>query len=191
MDIAYSRMKWQFIIDSRFLACANNLQKAERASIWKALSGLEKHPPPAGLNVERLKGNAGLESLRVSQQFRLIFLRYPQEGTIVLLYVGNHDEAYSWANRAEPPYFKKKEWDSAEMFDLGLAEDSGIVANYDRDFGPAEDVGIVVNYQRFDSGSPHEVIRAGQRIPAKRVAEVVEYILSESSAPVTENSQSR
>ncbi|MGH8628668.1 MAG: type II toxin-antitoxin system RelE family toxin [Gammaproteobacteria bacterium] len=150
-------MKWQFIIDSRFVVCANNLQKAERASIWKALSGLEKHPPPPGLNVERLKGNAELESLRVSQQFRLIFLRYPQEGTIVLLYVGNHDEAYSWANRANPPYYKKKEeWDSVEMdsaetFDLDFPEDAGIVANYERDLGSPEDVGIFA-YERFDLG---------------------------------------
>lgn len=157
-------MKWQFIIDSRFLACANDLQKAERASIWKALSGLEKHPPPAGLNVERLKGNAELESLRVSQQFRLIFLRYPQEGTIVLLYVGNHDEAYSWANRAKPPYYKKKESEIYADMDMCLME---------IDVNPIE---------------PHEVVRWGQAVPAKMVAEVVERILSESSGPTAGDS---
>jgi len=153
-------MKWQFIIDSRFLACANDLEKAERASIWKALSGLEKHPPPAGLNVERLKGNAELESLRVSQQFRLIFLRYPQEGTIVLLYVGNHDDAYSWANRAKPPYYKKKEA-GLEYTDIEMCLEE-------------IDVNLV---------EPHEVIRWGQPVPAEKVAAVVECILSEASRP--------
>jgi mRNA-degrading endonuclease RelE of RelBE toxin-antitoxin system len=158
-------MKWQFIIDSKFLACANDLQKAERASIWKALSSLEKHPPPAGLNVERLKGNTELESLRVSQQFRLIFLRYPQEGTIVLLYVGNHDEAYSWANRAKPPYYKKKETEF-DYTDMDMCE-----------------VEIDVNLIE-----PHEVVRWGQPVPAKKVAEVVESILSEPFGPTAGDS---
>lgn len=68
----------------------------ETAEAWQRLSD---DPLSPGLNWERLYnlGSARVDSIRVTRKYRLILTSL--EDRFVLLWVGNHDEAYDWATQ--------------------------------------------------------------------------------------------
>jgi len=89
---------WKFIFGKTFLEAVRAIDNKESARIWKSLLLLEHDPPPSGLNVEKLKTKMNLESCRVSKGYRVIFTRIKGKALIELLFVGNHDYAYKFAN---------------------------------------------------------------------------------------------
>ncbi len=80
-------------------AIRNFRKLADRDAIDRALEKLADDPRHPGLQVERLQRDSAspLWSARVSRGIRLILAREGE--TWVVLHVGKHDEAYSWAAR--------------------------------------------------------------------------------------------
>ncbi len=67
---------------------------------WESfLDKFEENPRLPGLNYEKLH-NSGLYSVRVDKAYRAIVRIEEKTGAYVLLWVGRHDDAYDWANRA-------------------------------------------------------------------------------------------
>jgi mRNA-degrading endonuclease RelE of RelBE toxin-antitoxin system len=89
-----------YVVTGTFVDSAVRLEKNERAAIWKTLDRLTVDPPPKGLNVEKLKGGKELLSCRVSKAYRIIYQKSKE--ALILLFVGSHDDAYRFAERAEP-----------------------------------------------------------------------------------------
>lgn len=87
------------VLDS-FLSSAYDLPKETARKVFKALRNFVNDPRNVGLNLERLQGKASdLWSIRVDDNYRIIF-RESQSGTPVVLFVGKHDHAYRYADRA-------------------------------------------------------------------------------------------
>lgn len=64
------------------------------------LEKLMKDPNAPGLNYEKLVDCPikKLSSIRVEDGYRALVFRQPESGIYALLYVGNHQDAYRWAN---------------------------------------------------------------------------------------------
>lgn len=91
------------ILTTSFVKAARRIDdKRVTKKVFKALDLFLKDPRIPGLNLENLTGNAaGLQSIRVDDNFRVILM--PGEPAATLLFVGPHDEAYRFAERAERP----------------------------------------------------------------------------------------
>lgn len=82
-----------------FLDAAYRLPKDIGKKIWKCLHRLSSSPRVPGLNLERLRGKAErLWSIRVDEKHRAILQR--DENVTTLLFVGPHEDAYRFAERA-------------------------------------------------------------------------------------------
>jgi mRNA-degrading endonuclease RelE of RelBE toxin-antitoxin system len=87
------------VLDS-FLSSAYDLPKETARKVFKALRNFVSDRRNAGLNLERLQGKASdLWSIRVDDDYRIIF-RESEPHPPVVLFVGKHDLAYRFADRA-------------------------------------------------------------------------------------------
>jgi mRNA-degrading endonuclease RelE of RelBE toxin-antitoxin system len=90
------------VLDS-FLSSAYDLPKEISRKVFKALKNLVNDPRGTGLHVERLNGQASdLWSIRVDDDYRII-LQFSESRPPTALFVGKHDLAYRFANRAARP----------------------------------------------------------------------------------------
>ena len=87
----------RFVAGPDFVKSAAGLDSRSQARIWKTLDKLRRSPDSRGLNVERLGGVEGVKSCRVSRAVRIILSQ--SGGVTYLLFVGQHDDAYTWAER--------------------------------------------------------------------------------------------
>ena len=87
----------RFVANNEFIKSAAGLDSRSQARIWTTLDKFRRTPDARGLNVESLKGGSGLKSCRVSRAVRIIMAE--SDGLTVLLFVGQHEEAYKWAER--------------------------------------------------------------------------------------------
>jgi len=82
-----------------FLDAAHELPKEIGRKVWKCLRSLSRSPSASGLNLERLSGKAArFWSMRVDDKHRAILQR--DDKVTTLLFVGTHDDAYRFAERA-------------------------------------------------------------------------------------------
>ena len=89
----------KYDLEDSFLKAAYDLPKEIGKKIWKCLRNLSSSPGASGLNLERLGGKADrLWSIRVDEKYRAILRR--DENVPTLLFVGTHDDAYRFADRA-------------------------------------------------------------------------------------------
>ena len=56
-------------------------------------------PKSAGLSFEHIQGTDHLYSVRLNRQYRGITYKLPKSRMVLLVHVGNHDDAYAWAKR--------------------------------------------------------------------------------------------
>jgi plasmid maintenance system killer protein len=89
-------MKSVFIMTDTFLEALARAPKDIAAKLAKALNFLRRDPRHPSLNYESLHRDS-LFSFRVDQQYRVILREL--ETAPALLYVGNHDDAYRFAER--------------------------------------------------------------------------------------------
>jgi superfamily I DNA/RNA helicase len=70
-------------------------------SAWDMIHQLTEHPEAHGLNFERVKGaiDPKVHSVRVNQKYRAILVKPEKEDVNLFLWIGNHDQAYAWAEK--------------------------------------------------------------------------------------------
>ncbi|MCA9067810.1 MAG: ATP-dependent helicase, partial [Planctomycetaceae bacterium] len=82
-----------------FLASAQNLATSERGRVFDFMVKFMNNPAHPSISLERVHNTADAEmwSARITQGLRAIIHRSGSQNT--LLYAGQHDEAYHWAER--------------------------------------------------------------------------------------------
>lgn len=82
-----------------FLASTQQLTAAERGRVLDFLAKFMNNPAHPGISLERVKntGDSDVWSARITQNLRAIIHRAGERNT--LLYAGQHDDAYHWAER--------------------------------------------------------------------------------------------
>jgi superfamily I DNA/RNA helicase len=70
-------------------------------SAWDMIHQLTEHPEAHGLNFERVKGaiDPKVHSVRVNQKYRAILVKPEKEDVNLFVWIGNHDQAYTWAEK--------------------------------------------------------------------------------------------
>ncbi|MBH8605833.1 UvrD-helicase domain-containing protein [Thermoactinomyces sp. CICC 10522] len=70
-------------------------------SAWDMIHQLTEHPEAHGLNFERVKGaiDPKVHSVRVNQKYRAILVKPEKEDVNLFVWIGNHDQAYAWAEK--------------------------------------------------------------------------------------------
>lgn len=116
------------IVGDSFLGSALELPKEVSRKVFKALHLFVRDRTHPGLHVEKLAGAKDAWSLRVDQDYRVIFSE--RDGTPVLLFVGKHDTAYRkagvYANMSRTtPALHQGRWAEAPLMEGVLEAISG------------------------------------------------------------------
>ena len=86
-------------IENEFLDSLLRLPKKIQKKTREFLDKFRNDPRSPGINLERVKNSQDgkLYSVRIDQQYRAIVAYQKETGVYLLLYVDNHDDAYTWA----------------------------------------------------------------------------------------------
>jgi mRNA-degrading endonuclease RelE of RelBE toxin-antitoxin system len=86
-------------IGSEFGTSFNNLPRTIQSKVADFMIKFMKNPASPGINYEKYKVaiDARMHSVRIDQEYRGIVFRQKSTGVYIFLWVGHHDEAYSWA----------------------------------------------------------------------------------------------
>src|SRR5262245_16199751 len=89
----------EFRIADTFTAALARLTRDEQKAVKNSAFDLQTNPTLQGLQLHRLDGSKDRNfwSVRVNRDIRIIVHR--TEGSLLLAYVGHHDDAYKWAER--------------------------------------------------------------------------------------------
>jgi mRNA-degrading endonuclease RelE of RelBE toxin-antitoxin system len=89
----------EFRIADTFVDSVAKLSNQEQKTVKTTVFDLQINPDSPGLNFHKLAGarDPGFASVRVNRDLRLIVHR--SRGSLLVCYVGHHDEAYQWAQR--------------------------------------------------------------------------------------------
>lgn len=95
--LADSDMKRSVSEADSFRTAADGLSRRERKKARKTVKRIRQGYTGAGLNRKKIGDN--IYSYRVNDDIRII--AYEEDTDTTLLYVGHHDDAYSWIGRRE------------------------------------------------------------------------------------------
>lgn len=85
-------------IGSQFMDALARLPQKTQKKTRDMITKFQQNPTSPGLNYEKIKSkDPRMRSLRIDQSYRAIVLQVEKSNTFLLLWVDNHDEAYSWA----------------------------------------------------------------------------------------------
>ncbi len=92
-------MNGEVNVAKTFLASTSQLSTSERGRVFDFLAKFMRDPAHPSISLERVNntGDAGMWSARITQGLRAIIHRAGSMNT--LLYAGQHDDAYHWAER--------------------------------------------------------------------------------------------
>lgn len=97
---------WHFIFGPMFTDSTAKVADREVARLWKQLKKLESGEGSNGSHAKPVQKNKDIYSLRVSRGFRLIYTKHKEKRLIQLLFLGNHDEAYDFAETLKPSSYQ-------------------------------------------------------------------------------------
>jgi len=171
-----------FILNSKFIEYCTNLNQATTYLLFKTMRNLHKKPSLPGLNCEPIgKKEKNIWSARLNKSYRLIFFKSPKDDLIIPLFVGNHDEAYRWAERkkfeinpftGEIQLFDHEEQCNEELV-LSLDSEKNEKLNYlFRKYATSDLLSIV--------GVPEELIPRVRSLHSKKELEDIQEKLPES-----------
>jgi len=86
-------------ISSDFLTAFAKVPRSLQGKVTRFIENFKQNPLSSGINYENIKGakEPNIRSVRIDQAYRGIVLK-PEKGDVyVLLWVDNHDNAYTWA----------------------------------------------------------------------------------------------
>jgi hypothetical protein len=88
-------------LGSDFLSSYSRIPRKQQGKVREFIRKFTANPTSSGINYERIRDahDSHIWSVRIDRSYRGI-VHKPEEGnTFILLWVDNHDEAYSWARR--------------------------------------------------------------------------------------------
>jgi superfamily I DNA/RNA helicase/Txe/YoeB family toxin of Txe-Axe toxin-antitoxin module len=166
----------------RFFDALERMNPAISRNLSRTIKKLEQNPSQPGLNCERLGDKtSSIWSARINQSHRLIFFKSPNEDLISLLYVGNHDEAYQWAERKKiniHPYTGE-----IQLYESEIESNEELILSTDNEKTKKQNF----IFQKFDSadlltivGVPEELMPRVRSLKSKTELEKIQNILPES-----------
>ncbi|MBR5379006.1 MAG: UvrD-helicase domain-containing protein [Clostridia bacterium] len=93
-----STAEYQLVQDKTYSKACKNLPKNIKNKVLDSAQKLVLNPKAKGLHIEKLNAN-DVYSLRVDDNYRLIFQWPNQSNLIFLQFVDTHDNAYTWADK--------------------------------------------------------------------------------------------
>ncbi len=95
------KTKVRVAISADFLKAYSKVSKDRQTRVRNFIEKFKTDPTAPGLNYETIADAAdpNLRSLRIDQQYRVIVLKPDRGDVYMLLWVDNHDDAYTWAKR--------------------------------------------------------------------------------------------
>lgn len=88
-------------VSADFFSSFARLPRSKQIKVQNFLHRFMRNPTSSGINYEKIKNarDKNLHSVRIDREYRGIVL-HPEKGNVyLLLWVGNHDEAYKWAQK--------------------------------------------------------------------------------------------
>lgn len=88
-------------VSADFFSSFARLPRSKQIKVQNFLHRFMRNPTSSGINYEKIKNarDKNLHSVRIDREYRGIIL-HPEKGNVyLLLWVGNHDEAYKWAQK--------------------------------------------------------------------------------------------
>jgi len=88
-------------ISTDFLSAFSKLPKTQQGKTSKFITNFQKNPTASSINYEKIQdaSDPDMRSVRIDQAYRGIVLK-PEKGNVyLLLWVDQHDDAYTWARR--------------------------------------------------------------------------------------------
>ena len=79
--------------------CLLDLPHQAQNKVKEFIRKFQRQPDSPGINRERIQGAKHLYSVRIDQKYRGVTFSPPRSGAVILMYVGDHDDAYAWAIR--------------------------------------------------------------------------------------------
>lgn len=79
--------------------CLLDLPRQAQGKVKEFIRKFRRHPDLPGINREKIRGTKHLYSVRIDQKYRGVTFSPPRSGAVILMYVGDHDDAYAWATR--------------------------------------------------------------------------------------------
>ena len=92
-------MAIQIVITKTFTDASVRVPQEIRSRLMLSISSFFNNPLSMGLHQEKLKGTkTDYYSMKVNDNYRIIYFRPDKGGIVFLLYVDKHDNAYHWAD---------------------------------------------------------------------------------------------
>ncbi|MBD2195659.1 MULTISPECIES: UvrD-helicase domain-containing protein [Calothrix] len=87
-------------ISADFLDAFSRIPRQIQGKVNVFVEKFKKDPTSSGINYESINGrDSRLKSVRIDLSYRAIVFKPDKGNTYILLWVDNHDDAYSWAQR--------------------------------------------------------------------------------------------
>ncbi|MBD2255448.1 UvrD-helicase domain-containing protein [Nostoc parmelioides] len=87
-------------ISADFLDAFSKIPRQIQGKVNVFVEKFKKDPTSSGINYESINGrDSRLKSVRIDLSYRAIVFKPDKGNTYILLWVDNHDDAYSWAQR--------------------------------------------------------------------------------------------
>lgn len=88
-------------ISADFFSAFSKLPKTQQGKTSKFITNFQKNPTASGINYEMIRdaSDPDMRSVRIDQAYRGIVLKPATGNVYLLLWVDQHDDAYTWARR--------------------------------------------------------------------------------------------
>lgn len=94
-----SQSNMQICIHLDVFDCLLDLPHKVQGKVKEFIRKFQRQPDSPGIRREKIQGAKHLYSVRIDQKYRGVTFNPPRSRVVILLYVGDHDDAYAWATR--------------------------------------------------------------------------------------------
>lgn len=117
--------KINLVFGSEFLHSYSRIPSRIQTKVNKVVSGFRDNPTATGYNFESLHTkDQHLCSIRIDHEYRGIIYKTDKGGTLILLWVDKHDEAYEWAqNKVFQVHPDTGSLQMIDLADVGMADE--------------------------------------------------------------------
>lgn len=114
------------VFGSEFLHSFSRVPSRIQTKVNKVISGFRNNPAATGYNFESLHTKDDhLCSIRIDHEYRGIIYKSDKGGTLILLWVDKHDEAYTWAkNKVFHIHPETGSLQMIDLADIGMADEN-------------------------------------------------------------------
>jgi superfamily I DNA/RNA helicase/mRNA-degrading endonuclease RelE of RelBE toxin-antitoxin system len=186
--ITQKRLTLNFLIADSFTASLAKLTNEEQKAVKTAAFDLQLNPAHPGIQLHKLDGTRDKRfwSARASSDLRLILHR--TEGSLLLCYVGHHDDAYTWGQRRKlevhPTTGAAQLVEVLERTVVEAATPTGPPALTRKAIAPVRPLAHVGNTELLSYGVPEEWLAALNHANEDEVLEIAGKLPSEAMEAV-------